>query len=353
MSYRNTMKLFVSNFALAWKQLVYLLLCAFLFALCSYTLVSPVITTLKEAGLFAEIEHLMSVFYSNPEDIVFSISAVVKLVFSSIWANISKIYLNLLATLILCVILPYILYQISIYNISSILHQKLTMNMDVGYCQNYIANFKKAIKFAFTSLVYSLPFFLVNLGISIAFIFIANTTLKAVIGLGIVSFLSITLNSCKLTLFSHFTGNVVANNINPFKAFLKSLKLEMKHFWKIMGYSVVVNLTAILINGVISIFSFFAGLFFTIPATCVLMCIFKIVIFLNINGNRYYLSNSVIYNPQKYVVKKDDFVSTFVPPEDTREITTTKLKKKYKTKTLNKKSNTKDNKKSKSKKVKG
>lgn len=104
-----------------------------------------------------------------------------------------------------------------------------------------------------------------------------------------------------------------------------------------MGYSVVILLTAILINGVIAIFTLFVGLLFAIPATCVMICIFKIVIFLNINGNRYYLSNSVIYNPQKYVVKKDDFVSTFVPPEDTREITTTKMKKKYKTKTLTKK----------------
>ena len=120
-----------------------------------------------------------------------------------------------------------------------------------------------------------------------------------------------------------------------------------------MGYSVVINLTAILINGVISIFTFFAGLLFTIPAICVMFCIFKIIIFLNINGNRYYLSNSVIYNPQKYVVKKDDFVSTFVPPEDTREITTTKLKKKYKTKTLDKKSKTTKNKNSKTKKLKG
>ena len=105
-----------------------------------------------------------------------------------------------------------------------------------------------------------------------------------------------------------------------------------------MGYSVVVLLTAALINGVIAIFTLFAGLLFTIPATCVMLCIFKIVIFLNINGNRYYLSNSVIYNPQKYVVKKDDFVSTFIPPEDTKEITTTKMKKKFKTKTSTKKS---------------
>ena len=346
MSYRNTMKLFVSNFALAWKQLVYLLICAFLFAVCSYTLVSPVISILREAGLFGEIEKLITLVYNNPKDIAMTLSAVVKLVLTSIWANISKIYLNLIATLILCVILPYILYEVSIYNISSILHQKLTMNMDVGYTQNYIGNFTKALKFAFASLVYSLPFFIVNIGFIIGYIFIADTMFKALIGLVILSFLSIALNSCKLTLFTHFTGSVVANNSNPFSAFGKSIKHELKHFWRIMGYSVVIFLTSILINGVIAIFTLFAGLLFTIPATCVLICIFKIVIFLNINGNRYYLSNSVIYNPQKYVVKKDDFVSTFIPPEDTREITTTKMKNKYKTKTLTKKTkkNTKNKK---------
>ena len=337
------MKLFVSNFALAWKQLVYLLICAFLFVLCSYTLVSPVISILREAGLFNEIEKLMTLIYDNPKDIAITLSAVVKLVLTSIWTNFSKIYLNLIAAVILCGVLPYILYQVSIYNISSILYQKLTMNMEVGYTQNYIANFKKALKFAFTSLVYSLPFFLINIGLIIAYIFIANTMLKALIGLMVLSLLSITLSSFKLTIYTHFTGSVVANNTNPFSTFAKSLKHEMKHFGKIMGYSVVVLLTCILINGFIAIFTIFSGLLFTIPATCVLVCIFKIVIFLNINGNRYYLSNSVIYNPQKYVVKKDDFVSTFIPPEETKEITTTKMKRKFKTKPSKKKS-TKDKK---------
>ncbi len=351
MSYRNTMKLFVSNFALAWKQLVYLLICAFLFALCSYTLVSPVISVLRDAGLFSEVENLMNLFYNNPKDIAMALSAVVKLILSSIWANFSKIYLNLIATIILCGLLPYILYQVSIFNLSSILQQKMTMNMDVGYTQNYICNFKKALKFAFASLLYSLPFFVLSIGFVIGYIYIANTVFKALIGLAILSFLIIALDSLRLTFFTHYTGNVIANDTNPFSAYLKSLKYEMKHFWKIMGYSVTINLTAILMNGVIAIFTFFAGLIFTIPATCVLMCIFKNIIFLNINENRYYLSNSVIYNPQKYVVKKDDYVSTFVPPEDTREITTTKMKKKYKTKTLDKKSTT--NKKSKSKKLKG
>lgn len=341
MSYKNTMKLFVSNFALAWKQLVYLLICAFLFVLCSYTLVSPVINVLREAGLFAEVKNLMNLFYNNPKDIAMTLSEVVKIIFSSILHNFSKIYVNLLFTLILCIILPYILLEASVYNLSSILYQKFTMNMEVGYCQNFLSNFWKAIKFGIVSLLFSLPFFAINILLIVAYILIANTMLKAIVGLIILSLLSLIVSSCKLTIFSHYTGNVVANDSEPFSAFIKSFPLAIKHFWRILGYSIAVILTSILINGVIGLFTFFAGLLFTIPATCVLMCIFKVVIYLNINGNRYYLSNSIIYNPQKYVVKKDDYVSTFVPPEDTKEITTTKMKRKFKSKTLTKKSNKK------------
>lgn len=339
MSYKNTMKLFVSNFTLAWKQLLYLLMCVFLFALCSYTLVSPIVTILKEAGISGELKNLISLVYNNPKDIALTLSEIVKLVLNSLLQNFSKIYLNIFGTIILCLILPYILFEVSVYNVSSILYQKFTMNMEVGYCQNLISNLGKAIKFALTSLLFSLPFFVCNVVLIITYIFVANSVLKAIIGLIILSLISLILSSVKLTLFSHFTGNVVANDINSFKAFLKSFSIEIKHFWKIMSSSIVTLLTAILINGVIAIFTFFAGLIFTIPATFVLISIFKIVTFLNINGNRYYLSNSVIFNPQKYVVKKDEYVSSFIPPEETKEITTTKMRKKYKTKTLNEKSN--------------
>lgn len=344
MSYKNTMKLFVSNFTLAWKQLVYLLICAFIFALCSYTLVSPVIAVLREAGLFSEIKNLMTLFYNNPKDIAMTLSEVVKLILTSIWANLGKIYINLIFTLILCIILPYILYQASIYNLSSVIYQKITMNMEVGYFQNSLSKFWKSIEYGCVSLLFSLPYFAINTALIVIYMLIANTVFKAIVGLAILSMLSMIVNSCKLTFFAHFTGNVVANETNQFSAFLKSFPISLKNFWKILGYSIILILTAILINGVIGLFTFFAGLLFTIPATCVLFSIFKVIIYLNINGNRYYLSNTLIYNPQKYVVKKDDYVSSFAPPEETKEITTTKMKKNFKTKTLTKKSNSKNKK---------
>lgn len=345
MSYKNTMKLFVSNFTLAWKQLVYLLICVFLFAVCSYTLVSPVISVLRDAGLFDQVKNLINLFYNNPQDIAMTLTQIVKLVFSCICANFSKIYLNLFATLILCIILPYILYQASIYNISSMLYQKFTMNMEISYCQNYLSVFWKSIKFGFASLLFSLPFLAVNILLIIAYILVADSVLLAIAGLAVLSLLSLLIHASKLTLFSHFTGSVVANESNAFSTFIKSFPIVMKNFFKITGTSIIIILTAILVNGVIGLFTFFAGLVITIPATCILMCIFKLVTFLNLNGDRYYLSNSIIYNPQKYVVKKDDYVSTFIPPEETREITTTKMKRNFKVKKSTKQNTKRTNKK--------
>ena len=157
MSYKNTMKLFVSNFALAWKQLVYLFCCAVLFALCTYTLITPVINVLREAGLGVELREFFSSLYSSPENASLKLSGVLELIVASIIGNMSKIYLNLIAAIIFCIILPYILVQMSIFNMSSIIHQKLTMNMEVSYVRNGVSKLRDSFKFALTNFLLNLP----------------------------------------------------------------------------------------------------------------------------------------------------------------------------------------------------
>ena len=74
------------------------------------------------------------------------------------------------------------------------------------------------------------------------------------------------------------------------------------------------------------------------------------VTYFNEKGVRYYLSNTIIYNPVKYTVKKDDYVSITVPEAtDEIQVTTTVMKKKYKkTKSTEGKPSKKKNTKSKS-----
>ncbi len=349
MSYKNTMKLFASNFTLVWKQMAYLLCCMFIFTLCSYTIITPIIDLLAEQGIVEELKMLFNTVYSSPYEIGLRVSDSLKHIFSAIVNNFSKIYLNLIGVAFLCFIIPYILVQISMFNISSILQQKFTMNMDVNYIQNTLQTLKHSIRFSLANILFSLPFYaLIFLGLEL-YLVAAKSFLSAIIGLVILSAVIIIIISAKLSIFSCYTGYIIEKKCDPFSAFGKSLTMVIKNFGKVFSISIILTLTIIFVNFFIALFTFFSGLIVTIPATFVLIATYNLVTYFNISGTRYYLSNSLIYNPAKYTVKKDDFDGSVLPPEEVKEIqvTTIKMKKKYNKKTTDnskKKSNTKKHK---------
>ena len=101
--------------------------------------------------------------------------------------------------------------------------------------------------------------------------------------------------------------------------------------------SIALQLTIIFVNSFIAVFTFFSGLLVTIPATYVIISVFYAVTYFHITGERYYLSSSVIFNPVKHIIKKDDYVSISVPEAKEVEVTTTVMKKKYNKTNNNKK----------------
>lgn len=354
MSYKNTMKLFASNFTLVWKQMAYLLCCMFVFTLCSYTIITPIIDLLKEQGIVEELKMLFNTVYSSPYEIGLRVSDALKHIFTTIISNFSKIYLNLIGVAFLCILIPYILVQISVFNVSSILQQKFTMNMDVNYIQNALQTLKTSIRFSLANILFSLPFYaLIFLGLEL-YLVAAKTFLSAIVGLMILSAFVIIIISVKISIFSCYTGYIVEKRSDPFSSFGKGLTLVIKNFWKVFSISIVVTLTIIFVNGFIALFTFFSGLIVTIPASFVLLATYSLVTYFNLSGTRYYLSNSLIYNPAKYTVKKDDFDGSVLPPEEVQEIqvTTVKMKKKYNKKTTDKSKKKSNSKKQKIKEIK-
>lgn len=332
MSYRNTMKLFASNFNFVWKQLVYILGCLLLLVLCSYTTIKPIIDVLTENNIAAEFEILYKSLYDSSNEIALLISGIFKKIIIIIANNFSEIYLSLIFAILLCVLLPLILVNMSIYNLSSIAYQKVTMNMTPRYSQNTIRTLKPAIKYAFASILFSLPFMGIDLALIMLYIAFADSIIAALIGLIILSALTMFVQSIKLAIFAHYTGLVVSGaQTNSFKAFAKAFAEVFKNFWKYISSSIILYLTIVVVNSFVMVFTFFAGLLVSIPATFVVMAFYYVVSYLNAAGQRYYLSDTIIYNPVKHIVKKDDFVTISIPEvEKEVQVETTKVKKSYK-----------------------
>lgn len=346
MSYKNTMKLFASNFTLVWKQALYLVLCLLFFVLCSSTVVNPIINLLRSNGVFAECKIIIETVYNSPSEFALQLSNTLKHTVSVIFGNFSSISWSFVGTILLCVVVPYILVQMSFYNLSSILYQKLTMNMNVNYLQNSFQTLGKGLRFAFASLVIGLPFIGIIVLLLEIYLMLATNVLNSIIGLMILSLLIIIIYSFKIALYTCFTGYMVQNNSSATVAFGKGFVMTFKHYWKTMSISIVMMLTIIFINGFIALFTFFSGLIVTIPATFVMLAIFYLVVYLNIKGDRYYLGNNVIFNPAQHTIKQDNFTGTDIP-EEIKEIqvqTTVMKKKSSKQKTKKTKSKTKNTK---------
>ena len=350
MSYKNTMKLFASNFVLVWKQLLYLLCCILVFSLCTSTMLDPIIDLLKDNGIGDDLKNLFNTFYNTPSEFALRASDTIKHMASTIINNFSDIWLSFFGTIVLCIFLPYVLIQMSVYNISSILGQKFTMNMNVNYTQNMLRTFKQSLKYALANIIFNLPYLAIVIVLIEFYLIISTSIMTALVGLAALTTLLIIFTSINISIFTCYTAYMVENNVGPFVAFGKGFVMVLKNFWKVTSISIIVILTIILINGFIALFTFFSGLLVTIPATFVLLAIYNLVTYFNIKGERYYLSDTIIYNPVKYTVKKDDYVSISVP-EVTKEInvTTTVIKKKYK---KTKPTKTKKSKTTKTKKVK-
>lgn len=331
MSYKNSMKLFASNFALVWKQLLYLVCCLFIFILCSYPVVKPIISLLQTNGVEEIFTTLLKSVYSSTNQFALKFSEITRNVIKIILSNFGTIWPNIIGGLILCILAPYFLIQMSVYNISSILYQKFSMNMDVNYAQNAIQTLKQSLKFAGANILLSLPYVALIIVFIELYIVVATSLIASIVGLVILSALSILVISIKTSVFSYYTAYMVENNSDPFIAFGKGLAQVLKNFWKILSISIILILTIIFVNGFIALFTFFSGLIVTIPATFVLIATYNLVTYFNLKGTRYYLSSTIIYNPTVYVVKKDEFV-TSTTPEEIKEVqvTTTQIKKKYK-----------------------
>ncbi len=329
MSYKNTMKLFASNFTLVWKQALYMLICFMLFVLGIYSTSVSIIDLLRENNIINEIKMIIETAYNTPSSFALELGEVLKHILNVILSNFGDIWVSLFGFFIFGMLVPYILFQMSSYNITSILYQKLTMNMDVPYVQNGFRLLKHSLIYALASVVLNIPFLFVVVLLFEIYIAMAYSTITAIIGLVILFALLILFTSIQISFHTYFMAYMVEKDANPFVSYAKGLINVLKRFGKILSQSVILCLTIIFINGIIALFTFFSGLFITIPATFVLLSIYYLVVYFNMKGDRYYLADNMIFNPIKYQVKQETFVETEIPEQvKATELTTVVMKKK-------------------------
>ena len=296
MSYRNSVKLLISNFSIVWKQLLYLLIISLLCFSISYSILIPTIKLIRAEGIISEITSIFETIYTAPSELFTAVQNTGAHLVSCLKANFGTIWPSIFGAIIFARIIFSILKYISYYNVTSVMHMKMTCFVEVGYTRNLISNLSPAFRYAFSRIVYSIPFTVVKALTLVLYFKSASSIISVVIGLFICFMVLIMLSAIETSLFVGHAPTMIEQNGegSAFKAFLVGCKSVFKKYARILSNAIVICITIIVLNLFLGIFTVGSALLITLPASIVFKCIFDLSAYLGATGKRYYLAENTL-----------------------------------------------------------
>ena len=301
MSYKNSVKLLTTNFNLVWKELLYMIIVTLLLGAVGYGFAIPTINLLKENNVINELSSIFETIYTAPKEVVISISNTMLHLTNVISNNFSQIWLSLLSTTLIIQFLFQLLKNISFYNLSSLMHLKMSSFVEVGYTRNLISTLRQSTRFSVARIIYKLPFTLLKLLVIFTYFRITSTPLGIFIGLFVVSLILITLTSIELTIFSGMAGYMLDKNGNTsaFKALFAGSISIFKTFPRVFSNAIITILTIIALNLFLGIFTLGVALIITLPASILFLATFELCAYFGSKEKRYYITSTTIVTPLK------------------------------------------------------
>ena len=298
MSFKNSFKLLTTNFSIVWKQLLYyVLISLFSFGIASCIFL-PTVRILVSEGVIAQFKEIFETIYTNPRDVIQACKNATTNMVNTLSDNFSTIGLNVIFSLFFAKIVFDILKYMSFYNVTNIMYMKLTSNLEIGYTSNFISNLWAEFKYAIARFIYTIPFDIIYALLIYGFLSFVNGTITILIGLFLFILLFTVISALKITFFTAHATTMFEKQINPFHAFIAGNKKIAKNFLRILSNSIIVVITIIVSNLILGIFTVGSGLLITIPMSFVFLAIFNLTSYFGASGERYYLSETIIVNPQ-------------------------------------------------------
>ena len=290
MTFRNSVRLLLTNFSLVWKILLYFGICFCVFVAIFIPILGPIVSKLTTAGVFEELNEIFNMIFTSPSDVITAVENVYIHFFAVLRDNASVLMVNyVFLGIVVFILIPFFfgLFELAL---NDCLYGFMTSQSQYGFTATFIKTFVKSMALQAVKLLIMVPINVLIIGILYGIIkLFALGGLVNIICAFIVFVMSLIVISMKITLFSCWTPSMVVNNTNPFIALGNGIKVACKNYWKNLSNVLVAVLIAFVINFFFGLFSLGAGLFLTVPITVVSFAIIGMIIYFNGRGMRYYV----------------------------------------------------------------
>lgn len=297
MIFKNTFKLLFTNFNLTYKVLIYKLIILLLALGVAGTIGAPVIMHLADIDFFGFLVNSISSLFENIN--LGNIFITFKDNFIKILDVFSSLDKTLLINAIISISVFVLIYgligDLCELSVLDCLNSNMSSKTKLSFFKSLVAKIFKSLGKTIIKFVLSIPYLIV-IGLTLYFGFIyydiLNGIAKILIPIGM--FLVITIVSgFHLSLFAGFSPSIIINDEGLFKDLNSGFRTIGKKYLRLLSTSIMIVFILIVCNLMIAVFSFFAGLIFTLPISYVIIRLFSIIAYYECNGMRYYVGDNI------------------------------------------------------------
>jgi len=303
MTYKNSMKLLTSNFSFVWKQLAYnIIRLAIIFGLV-VAVSNPIVKVLVQNNLPEQFASAWQAIYTNFGEFLHELKQTIMLFTTIISENMASIWYSIMLFFFVTIFVNNFLKNYGKYAMTDVAQNNYTCLNKKGFCQSLIGNFGTASKYALAKFLLDLPFdFLKVLYVSI-YCMALDSIVLAIFGISALIICYTVTFALQISMYNAIAIEMVGGRKNPFSAILKGYATT-KDYFKNFSTAIIIVLTIILVNIIVGVFTFGAGLLITIPASNVLIITFELISYFGAVGQRYYLSPTIIVDPNAEKLNK-------------------------------------------------
>ena len=303
MTYKNSVKILLTNFSLVWKVLVYIILAGAVVVTLSYFALKSVFLKFLDSGVVELFLEAYSIFLTNLNLTVFLQSmgdCVVKLL-DWFHAILPEIWLNLVLFILIIGVFREIVFNLVYLPITNTVNYYMGSMIKYPFVNSMVSTFGLNVRYQLVHLFTLYPIKLLTTYVLVqSFRLFTLQWMWPIVTLFLIVLLFTLLTVTRVCIFNVWLPAMVVFNCGVFKALGKGLKITLRKFLSTFSNSVALVLTILTINVVAGFATFGVALLITVPVSYMLYSVFGLVVLYDSQGMRYYVdSYNVVVSKKK------------------------------------------------------
>ena len=306
MNFKHTFHVFVDNFSIVYKRLLYgLIVLAIGIGLFS-AIIIPALNDIMGTAQYAAFKDSVTALWSditnlNAELLHDDLSA-----FRTAFKDFVKMFgaekEGMFALCIVLLAIAYMVYRFLVglgnYTTGALISDRMTLQAKSPFIGTMIKNLGKASIYNVIYVPVSFVFDVLSVLLIWALFFRWLTFLPILIRIFLFSAVLIAIVPVKLAFTVNWLPSLIHGKESNRKAFVINFKKSVHGFGNTYSTFLVLTLIIIALNVAAIAFTFGAGLLITIPASYIMLISFQFVNYYNANGFKFFIGNAVV-GPKK------------------------------------------------------